>query len=111
MHIFLIWVKTTAPIRRYNKTRDASTESQTHDMCLNCFVFNALSLFPLLSFSHASLPVSSPHHISLPSLTLSLSFFSPLHPQAKLQLSDFSLLGSFQLDLLTSSPQCVCFCV
>lgn len=48
------------------------------------------------------------HLLSFPSHSLSLSLSLVLPPQAKLQLSDFSLLGSFQLDLLTShSPECV----
>lgn len=59
----------------------------SHSVCLYLFVPRCLLVSP---FSIAHLP-----------------FFLP--PQAKLQLSDFSLLGSFQLDLLTShSPLCVC---
>lgn len=54
-----------------------------------------------------SLPPSSRCPFS-PAPPAHLPFFLP--PQAKLQLSDFSLLGSFQLDVLTSqaSSQCVC---
>lgn len=63
--------------------------SVSHSVCLYLFVPRCLLVSP---FSIAHLP-----------------FFLP--PQAKLQLSDFSLLGSFQLDLLTShSPLCVCAC-
>lgn len=54
-----------------------------------------------------SLPPSSRCPLS-PTPPAHLPFFLP--PQAKLQLSDFSLLGSFQLDVLTSLAfsQCVC---
>lgn len=58
--------------------------------------------FVFLSFSACHLTrslIACPPHFSL---------FLPL--QAKLQLSDYSLLGSFQLDLLNFSPLFVCVC-